>query len=260
MTILTIDDTSVEVLTQGEGPHLVLLPTLLAELTVYNEVIDELAEEWTVHRINFPGFGGSTGPIGSAIEDYADLIAGVFRKLDLPADTILLGNGFGGFVAGTFAIRHGGLIDKLILVDTGPGFPEAAKGPLRILAEKATGEGMNSVLDAAVKRMFPEDFIAGNSEVIDRRKQHLSQADPKLFANAALALTKFDNTPRLGTITNPTLIVVGLEDQTTPPFLSHDLQAGIKGSELIELPGIGHCPQLQDPKGFLSAIGPFLRA
>ena len=57
------------------------------------------------------------------------------------AEINLIGNGFGGFVAGTLAIHHGDIINKLVLVDIGPGFSEAAKEPLRILAKKAKGEG-----------------------------------------------------------------------------------------------------------------------
>ena len=87
----------------------------------------------------------------------------------------------------------------------------------------------------------------------------LKEADPQLFANAALSLTNLDNRPKLKDINNQCLIVVGLEDKTTPPDLSYELHQGISQSELIELPGIGHCPQLQDPEAFLNAVLPFLQ-
>ncbi len=106
--------------------------------------------------------------------------------------------------------------------------------------------------------MFPEDFISENSEIVATRKSRLAEADPHLFANAAQSLTSLDNRPRLGEIKNETLIVVGLADATTPPALSHELHEGIPGSTLNELPGIGHCPQLQDPGQFLKAVKPFL--
>jgi len=256
--IISVDGTNVEVVQDGSGRDLVLLPTLLAELSVYDEVIAELSKNRRVHRINFPGFGGSTGPIGSRVEDYANLIAGVMKELDLPKDTDVLGNGFGGFVAGTLAIHHGSMFDKLVLVDTGPGFPEEAIPPLKVMAGKVTSEGMASVLDIAIMRMFPEPYIDGHQAVIDRRKEKLSAADPELFANAALSLASLNNYEKLSEIKNETLVVVGLEDQTTPPFLSRDLHDGIKGSKFIELPGIGHCPQLQDPRAFMDAVSPFL--
>ena len=142
----------------GSGPNLILLPTLLAEMSVYDDVIDDLAREFCVTRINFPGFGLSTGPIKQSIEAYADLICEIISALSLPTETNIVGNGFGGFVACTLAIRHGTIFNKLVLVDSGSGFPKLAKEPLRILAKKASEEGMTAVLDAAIKRMFPEKF------------------------------------------------------------------------------------------------------
>ena len=258
MAPISVGDSTVDYEQIGTGPSLVLLPTLLAEMSVYDLVIEELASERRVPRFNFPGFGASTGPIGETIEDYANLIVGAMDELSIPQETDLLANGFGGFVAGTMAINHGDRFKKLVLVDTGPGFPEPAKEPVRILARKSVSEGMSSVLDAAILRMFPEDFIAHNQKIVEQRKARLSDTDPNLFANAALSLVKLDNRPKLKDIDNETLVVVGLADATTPPELSHELNKGIKGSKLIELPGIGHCPQLQDPSQFLQAVKPFL--
>ena len=260
MPNLLVADNQVEYEQTGAGQDLILLPTLLAEMTVYDEVNDYLSRQFRVTRINFPGFGSSLGPIGQTIESYADLTAATMKALLLPTDAHLVGNGFGGFVASTLAIRHGVSFDKLVLVDTGAGFPEPAKEALRVLANKAINEGMNSVLDAAIKRMFPEDFIVENPSIMNRRRHYLAQADPSLFANAALALTFLDNRPKLSEINNPTLIVVGLADATTPPALSYELKAGISGSILQELPQIGHCPQLQDPTAFLNAVVPFLNS
>lgn len=260
MPNLLVGENQVEYEQTGEGQDLILLPTLLAEMTVYDDVIECLSNQFRVTRINFPGFGSSSGPIGQTIESYADLTAAIIKTLSLPTNTNLIGNGFGGFVASTLAIHHGASFNKLVLVDTGPGFPEPAKEVLRVLAKKAIDEGMNSVLDAAIKRMFPEDFIAENPTIVERRRRYLAQADPNLFANAALALTLLDNRSRLSEINNRTLIIVGLADKTTPPALSYELKTGIAGSILQELPGIGHCPQLQDPTEFLNALVPFLNA
>lgn len=258
MATIKVGNSTVDYEQVGIGPSLVLLPTLLAEMSVYDLVIEDLATARRVTRFNFPGFGASTGPIGETIEDYANLIVGAMDELSIPQDTDLLANGFGGFVAGTMAIHHGNRFKKLVLVDTGPGFPEPAKEPVRVLARKSVTKGMSSVLDAAILRMFPEDFITKNQKIVDERKARLSQTDPALFANAALSLVKLDNRSKLRKINNETLVVVGLADATTPPVLSRELNEGITGSRLVELPGIGHCPQLQDPSQFLQAVKPFL--
>ena len=227
-------------------------------MSVYDEVIDDLARIRCVTRFNFPGFGASTGPIDQRVGAYPEVIVGAMEALGFSENTDLVANGFGGFVVGTMAIHYGQKFDKLVLVDTGPGFPEPAKEPLLVLAQKSRENGMAALLDAAILRMFPRSFINASPEIIALRKVRLAEADPNLFANAALSLTILDNGPYLHRIKNETLIVVGLADQTSPPALSRALHQGISGSHLIELPEIGHCLQLQDPAQFLSAIKPFL--
>ena len=71
MPNLLVADNQVEYEQTGAGQDLILLPTLLAEMTVYDEVIDYLSGQFRVTRINFPGFGSSLGPIGQTIESYA---------------------------------------------------------------------------------------------------------------------------------------------------------------------------------------------
>jgi pimeloyl-ACP methyl ester carboxylesterase len=39
--------------------------------------------------------------------------------------------------------------------------------------------------------------------------------------------------------------------------MSRELADGIPGARYEEMPGVGHCPQLQDPKLLLSKIAPF---
>jgi 3-oxoadipate enol-lactonase len=172
----------------------------------------------------------------------------------------LLGNGFGGFVAQSVALRHPGRIDRLMLVDTAPNFPDPAKIPLRGLQAKVLAEGMSGVLDAAMLRMFPPAYIEAAPDVIAERRAALASANPALFADACAALAALDHLPHLGRIAHPTLVLVGLEDQTTPPDLSRQLAAGIPGARLVELPGVGHCPQVQSPEAFLAEIRGFLAA
>ncbi|ROU03795.1 alpha/beta fold hydrolase [Histidinibacterium lentulum] len=257
MPTVSVNGSTVEYQDAGSGKPLVLLHTLLADRTVYDRVTGPLAEGRRVITPNFPGYGASTGPIGSEIAAYGDFVAGFLDAMDL-GTVDLLGNGYGGFVAQAVALDHAARVDRLILVDTGPGFPEAGKVPLRGLQAKVTAEGMSAVLDAAMLRMFPPAYIEAAPEVIAERREALSKADPALFANACGALVALDHGPRLAQIGHPTLVMVGLEDQTTPPDLSRALATGIPGARLIELPGVGHCPQVQAPEAFLEGVLEFL--
>ncbi|MGH7851227.1 MAG: alpha/beta fold hydrolase, partial [Thermodesulfobacteriota bacterium] len=120
----------------GSGPGLLLLHSLLTDLTVFDGVRAPLAASRRVTRINLPGFGRST-PVGlESVADHADHVAAVMTALDLGPDTAVFGNGFGASVAAELAIRHGARFDRLILADVVAAFPEPARAPFRAMAEK----------------------------------------------------------------------------------------------------------------------------
>ncbi len=207
--------------------------------------------------VNLPGFGRSPAA-GPALCDYADAVAGLFDDLALPPDTDVLGNGLGGFVALSLASRHGARFARMVLVGSAIAFPEAGRATFRALADKVEQDGMGAVADAAMRRMFPEPFIAANPEVVAGRAAVFRRIDPDVFAAACRMLAALDLGPELARIQNPTLIVVGAEDQATPPALGRALADRLASAKLTELPRLGHCPHIQDPDAFVAAIAPFL--
>jgi 3-oxoadipate enol-lactonase len=255
--ILRANGVTFDVRQTGAGRDLVLFHSLLTDRTVFDGIVPALARRRRLTLVNLPGFGESS-PGGPRIEDYADRVANLFPALALSPATDLLAMSFGGFVGIAMAARHGALLDRLALVDTAAAFPEPAKAPLRGMAERALREGMGAVVDTAVRRMFTEAFIAAHPEVVDERAAVLQRARPEYFATACRALAELDLRPVLGQIQNPTLVMVGALDSTTPPALARELAAGIAGARLVELADCAHCPPLERPAEFVAALETFL--
>lgn len=247
----------VDVVSTGEGPDLVLLHSLLIDRSAFERVVPQLARHRRVHLLALPGFDGST-PAGPAVEDFADRVAETIEALRLGPESAVLGNGFGGFVAVALAARHGDLFEKLLLVDTASGFPEAAKAAFALMAEKVAAGGMGAVAEIAAKRVFHEAYLAAHPDAVEERRAVLLRMDPKAFIAACRALERVDLRAALGRIANPTLVVVGELDAATPLDLARALAAGISGAQFTLLPGCGHCPPLEQPENFLRAVGPFL--
>jgi 3-oxoadipate enol-lactonase len=256
MALIHVGGSRVDVQQAGAGRDLVLLHSLLTDASVFGRVVPKLAK----HRltlINLPGYGGST-PAGADIESYADRIAATLDVLELPRDTAVLGNGFGGFIAVMLAVRHGARFGRLIAAPALAGFPEAAKAPFHRMAGLVAEKGMTAVLDAAIQRMLPAAFIEKNPDVVAERKASLAKADPACFATACRALAALDLSRNLSAIQNRTLVMAGAEDATTPAALARELAAGIPGAKFIELKGCGHCPQVEKPDAFVAAVEAFL--
>ncbi len=242
---------------EGYGRDLVLLHSLLADRSAFDRVRAKLAQKNRLWLVNLPGYGKSS-PGGSTVEDYADQVAETMAKLGLPKGTDVLGNGLGGFIAVSLAIRHGEKFDRLILVDCLSGFPDAGKGPLRDLAKVVTETGMQAGLDIAILRMFPPSYIQAHPDVVLERKNVLLQMDTANFAKLCVALTQVDFEPDLPRIRNRTFVMAGAMDGTTAPQLVRKLAAGIPGARFVEVPGCGHCPQIEQPDRFISLLNEFL--
>ncbi|MEA3193725.1 MAG: 3-oxoadipate enol-lactonase [Betaproteobacteria bacterium] len=259
MPFVRVGEAEVEFDQHGDGPQLLLIHSLLTELTVFDAVLPKLTETHRVTRINLPGFGRSSPLRLGSVADHADHVARVMDALDLPKDVTVFGNGFGAFVALELAIRHGKRFGRLVVADTLAAFPEPARVPFRGMAERVSKDGMAGVLDTAIGRMFPPAFAEKNPGIIAQRKATLAKVDPQCFARACLALASMDLNSTMGRIENPTLVLCGALDQTTPPALARDLAGKISGARYEEIPGSGHCPMLEQPEVLVAKCVTFLR-
>ena len=258
MTMVKVNGVDLDFVQTGSGRNLVLLHSLLTDRSAFDLVVPRLSQTRRLTLVNLPGYGAS-GPAGEDVESYADRIADMLAALRLPRQTDILGNGFGGFIAVALAARQGAKFDRLIVADALAAFPEPAKQPLRNLAAKVAQEGMAGALDIAIRRMFPEAFIAAHPQVVSERRRALEkEADATCFQRACLALARLDFTPLLAQIRNPTLVIAGALDQTTPPALARELADRITGAQFLEIPGCGHCPQIENPRAFIDAVNAFL--
>jgi pimeloyl-ACP methyl ester carboxylesterase len=259
MPIIELDGLKVEYSQTGAGKDLLLLHSLLTELSVFEQVLPALAASRRVTCINLPGYGASAPAEFASVADYADHVARSMDALKLPASTDVFGNGFGAFVALELAIRHSARFARLLVADTVAAFPEPARLPFRGMAGKVREQGMQAVLDTAIGRMFPAEFQAQHPDVVAGRKARLAPANAECFARACLALAALDLRPQLAGIRNPTLVLCGALDQTTPAALAQEVAKAIPGAQYREIAASGHCPMLEQPQALVAAMGAFLR-
>ena len=252
---------AVHIDSSGTGPPLVLIHSLLTDARAYDSVAAELSGGYCVHRVWLPGFGPSAPLDGSephTLFDLAGMVADAMSDGNVGPDAAVLGNGLGAFVAVAMAIAHGSDIGPLIVANGGAVFSEDRRGAFETMSRLVSEAGMAAVVDTAVRRIFPEEYLAAHPETIEDRRRVLLDIDPASFAACCRALHAMDLRPDLGRITNPTLVVGGSADATTPPEMSAELAASIAGAELVILDDCGHCPPLQQPEALAAAVDAFL--
>jgi 3-oxoadipate enol-lactonase len=238
----------------GSGPVRLVLHSLLTDRNAFDRVTGPLGGRFIA--MDLPGFG-DTDTVRPDIDDYADTVAALIETLELDSPD-LIGNGLGAFVALGAAIHHGDLVGKLLLVGCGAGFPEPTKDAFTKMIEAVEAGGIQAVIPIALRRIFTETYLDLHPDMAQERSEVILKTDSAAFISACRALHQLDYRSAAQRVTNPTLILVGEQDQATPPSLGEELHTLVPGSVLVRLTGVAHAPQIQDPAGFVNATRAFL--
>lgn len=238
----------------GSGPSRLVLHSLLTDRRAFDRVAEPMGGRFIA--MDLPGFG-ATEQARPDIDDFAHRVAALIETLGLDSPT-LIGNGLGAFVALGTAIHHGDLVDKLLLVGCGACFPDRAKVAFSKMIEAVEDGGMDAVIPIALRRIFTESYLEQHPDMAAERADVLVRTDPDALITACHALQAVDYRAFAHQVAHPTMILVGEEDQATPPHLAEELHGLIPGSTLTRLPGLAHAPQIQDPAGFVTATSEFL--
>lgn len=241
----------------GDGPPIALFHSLLTDRTAFDMVVDDLPGR--AISFDLPGFGGTGQEKG--IDGFADAMAEAISTVcagELPIAVV--GNGLGAFVALGAAVRHPGMIRRLVLAGCGATFPEEARPAFDTMTGLVEEGGMEAVAPVALRRIFTEEYLESHPDAVAERRRVLVGTDPEAFVTACRALKFVDFTDGTRSVEAPVLIVVGDEDAATPPAMAEALNRLLPSSTLVTMPGIAHAPQLQDPDGFVAVVQKFLEA
>jgi len=227
---------------------------------------ESLAEHFRLIMPDQRGFGGSHSSGGPAsIEQLADDAVAILDALHVDEPAIVCGCSMGGYVAQHVAIRHPARVHALVLVDTKleADTPEARAARVD-LAAKVQRLGTEIVAEAMVPRLLAR--VTAASEMPRRREienllNGLINEQPVSTIVAALSAlaARPDMTEAMRGCCVPTLLVVGAEDQITPPECLIRAENIIPEARLLIVPHTGHMTPLETPAVFNAAVVEFLR-
>jgi 3-oxoadipate enol-lactonase len=248
---------SVNAAETGEGRPLFLFHSLLSDRASFDLVVPALARSFRVIVPELPGFGRSRAVKGG-LAAVADRMAEAVREASGGEGAVVLGNGYGGFVALQMVIRHPAIATRLILADAGAAFSQAGREAFRTMASVSQARGLEAITEVAMRRLFAPEFQRTHPELMADRRAAFLRTDGAVFGAACDALASLDLRGELADVKIPVLALVGEKDEATPPVMSHELVANLPNAHLEIIPGCAHVPQLQAPELFLEVIGDFL--
>ena len=264
--LVPVRDTRLAVQTVGSGLPLVLLHAFPLDHGMWLRQ-EPLGESLRLIVPDLRGFGGSTGSVPRGIADLADDVAALLDGLHLERPAVICGVSMGGYVAQHVAARHPDHVAALVLVDTKleADTPEARAARVD-LAGKVGRLGQSILADAMIPRLLAVPRSDADPAVVARHAENrallqaLVERQPVATIQAALAALgdRPDMTAALARVEVPTLLVVGAEDQITPPACLEAAEAVIPNAKLLIVPAAGHLVPLEAPEVFNRAIVDFL--
>jgi 3-oxoadipate enol-lactonase len=207
--------------------------------------------------LDLRGHGQSTKPDQDfGMADLARDVVRLLRALGVER-AHLVGLSLGGMVAQQFALDYPLAVASLVLADTlcatPAEFHHIGSAALQFIEENS----MAAVAAARITNAFSD---AVNPVMRDYFIDRVARNDKVAYVRAARAAFGFSACERLGEIAAPTLVVVGDQDRVTPPVLSEDIAARIRGARLVRIAGAGHISNLERPAEFNRVVLDFLSA
>ena len=244
---------------RGAGVPVVLVHGLGYARWGWEPVADLLAGRFEIVLLDNRGIGESAAPAGPyTVAEMAGDVLSVMDEAGLERAHVV-GTSLGGMIAQELTLAAPERVERLVLVCTTPGGPNAAPMPeatVRLIAEAPMLEPLTAL------RRFVENALAPHpsEELVQRILAHrLATAQPlAAWASQAAAGASFDAWDRLGDIVAPTLVLHGTEDVVVDPANADLLAELIRGARAERFEGCGHLLFWEEPARFVEVVGEFL--
>jgi 3-oxoadipate enol-lactonase len=252
----------------GSGPALVLIHEAVADSTMWDDLVDELARTNRVVRYDLPGFGRSPLPPGpfSHVRD----LAALFDGLGIDRASVV-GVSNGGRIALEYTLLHPDRVDALVLV--APGLPgwEWSEEMERIDEQEdaliAAGD-IEGAAEHAVQVWFdgphrsPADVDADLRErALEMNRRAYAIQIPAYAAPEPPGPVEWLDPPasaRLEEVRAPSLVVAPELDHPDILGICDLLAAGIPGARKVSMPGVAHFAPMERPDEFSRLVLDFL--
>lgn len=255
-------DDGVRIRIRTDGPAratpLLLCNSLGTDLRLWNDQVAEWANDHLVIRFDQRGHGASGAPSGPYTYDRLGRDAATVLDMVEVERADVCGISLGAAVGLWLAAHRPERVSRLVAADTAARIGDEASWRSR--AALVRERGMEAVAGLVVERFFSPEFRGRRPDVIDATRCGLLHLDPEGYAATCEALATGDLRGDLGSVTVPTLIVVGTADEATPPSDAIDLCERLADARLHRIEGAGHLSNLERPAAFLRAVDDFLAA
>lgn len=222
--------------------------------------LEFLKSKYRVIACDVRGFGRSKDEESTlSIDLFADDLIAFMDKLTIDK-AIICGLSMGGFIALDALKKFPNRFEALILCDTQCiADTDEVKAKRYKIIDEITFAGVTEFNEEFVKSVFHKDSLTTKPDVFERLRNVVFSNSQRIITMGLTALAgRAETCSMLGSISIPTLIICGREDQVTPLEQSENMHETIKGSVLKVIDNAGHVSNLEQPDEFNKHLSDFL--
>lgn len=244
----------------GQGPLVVLMHGIGGNRTNWHDQLEPFAAHFHVVAWDARGYGASDdyeGPL-----DFGSFAGDLARLLDYfeASRAHLVGLSMGGVIAMDFYSRYPQRVATLTICDSLPGFnhltAEQRSEFVHLRQEPLlAGKEPKDIAPIVAATLIGKSARPGSFE---RLVASMAALHKHSYLKTIAATATYTRTFELEKIAVPTHIVVGDEDQLTPPQMSRQMAERIPGARLTVIDGAGHLSNIEQPDKFNRAVLAFL--
>lgn len=203
------------------------------------------------------------GPVTIANHTRDDTMGAIAQRIldAAPPRFALAGLSMGGYIALEIVRRAASRVARLALLDTGARDdpPEAQQRRKGAIALAENGR-FADVMEAQWPLLVPPQR-RGDTALKQTYFDMCNDVGPQAFVRQQKAImARADSRPLLPSIRCPTLVLVGAQDELTPPHLADEMAAGIAGAQLVKVPDCGHLSTLERPEAVTQELVAWMKA
>jgi len=192
-----------------------------------------------------------------------DTLPAIARRIlaAAPPRFALAGLSMGGYISFEIMRQAPQRVAKLALLDTGARAETPEQTKMRLPRIELARQGrMVEVADSLFSLLVHRD--RGGDEALKRLVRNMAEETgaAAFLRQQRAIMARPDSRPGLAAISCPTLVLVGDSDEATPPGLSREIAAGIRGSRLVVVAQCGHLSTIERPEAVTGALVEWLQA
>ena len=247
---IALEDANLAVDLAGDGPAVLFIHGFPFDRSMWLEQITSLRGIRAIAP-DLRGLGSSVAADpdeGFSMELYARDLLGLLDALAVP-EVVVCGLSMGGYIAFECLRRWPQRIRGLILIDTKAEADDAAARDGRTAGMDAVRKGGTSAItEAMLPRLLSPVTLKTEPATVDRVRSMMNAAPAHGVIGALQAmLDRPDSTPLLSSIRQPALVLVGQDDQLTPPEQAEAMCRHLPRGECRVIPNAGHLLPLEQP-------------